>query len=97
MCSHCAITHNPWVWRALQLLSESVLGISSYCWKHEVRARWLHSALAVFRNNFMRDIVAIYMYAQKLITSRVPINKSIRPRDEVIMMNNDETYDEIMM
>ena len=31
------------------------------------------------------------------ITSRVPINKSIRRRDEVIMMNNDETYDEIMM
>ena len=31
------------------------------------------------------------------VTSRVPINKSIRPRDEVIMMNNDETYDEIMM
>ena len=33
----------------------------------------------------------------KIVTSRVPINKSIRPRDEVIMMNNDETYDEIMM
>ena len=32
-----------------------------------------------------------------IITSRVPINKSIRPRDEVIMMNNDEIYDEIMM
>ena len=32
-----------------------------------------------------------------LITSRVPINKPIRPTDEVIMMNNDETYDEIMM
>ena len=32
-----------------------------------------------------------------VVTSRVPINKSIRPRDEVIMMNNDETYDEIMM
>ena len=29
------------------------------------------------------------------ITSRVPINKMIRPTDEVIMMNNDETYDEI--
>ena len=33
--------------------------------------------------------------------SRVPIHKSIRPTDEVIMMNNDETYneayDEIMM
>ena len=32
-----------------------------------------------------------------LITSRVPIHKSIWPSDEVIMMNNDETYDEIMM
>ena len=32
-----------------------------------------------------------------IITSRVPINKPIRPTDEVIMMNNNETYDEIMM
>ena len=39
-----------------------------------------------------RDVVS-----KLFITSRVPINKSIRPRDEVIMMNNDETYDEIMM
>ena len=30
-----------------------------------------------------------------IIMSRVPIHKSIRPTDEVIMMNNDETYDEI--
>ena len=36
LCSHCAITHKPWVWRALQLLSESVLGTSSYKWKNEV-------------------------------------------------------------
>ena len=42
---------------------------------------------------FMRD----KGYSKFFITSRVPINKSIRPRDEVIMMNNDETYDEIMM
>ena len=34
---------------------------------------------------------------QVFITSRVPIHKSIWPTDEVIMMNNDETYDEIMM
>ena len=32
---------------------------------------------------------------QVFITSRVPIHKSIRPIDEVIMMNNDETYDEV--
>ena len=40
---------------------------------------------------------ASFSVVHLVITSRVPINKSIRPRDEVIMMNDDETYDEIMM
>ena len=43
---------------------------------------------------FMRDSGCNLKF---FITSRVPIHKSIRPTDEVIMMNNDETYDEIMM
>ena len=42
-------------------------------------------------------MIGLRLRLYHVITSRVPINKSIRPRNEVIMMNNDETYDEIMM
>ena len=53
----------------------------------------------IYGGVFMRalDVVSKLFITSRVLTSRVPINKSIRPRDEVIMMNNDETYDEIMM
>ena len=33
---HFAITHNPWVWRLVNIVIEVVVGMSTYSWCYQV-------------------------------------------------------------
>ena len=44
--SHFAITHNPWVWRAMRILGQVMSGLSIYCWSYQVNEHTLiHACL----------------------------------------------------
>ena len=59
--------------------------------------RFIHSCTCMYMELPATKKILLCTPATIIITSRVPIHKSIRPTNEVIMMNNDEAYDEIMM
>lgn len=44
-CSHYAVTHKPWVWKLLMGLSDSIVGISSYCWRYQVIEVYIMSCI----------------------------------------------------
>ena len=35
VCSHFTITHKPWVWKFFLVLSECMIGTSTYCWWYQ--------------------------------------------------------------